>query len=413
MKTRSLALVFALAGSGAILACSGASDSSGSLYASATGSGGDPAPPPDQTINLEGGALAADDQADAASDAPVTKSCASATANASRTPIYMAMILDGSGSMNFENKWTAVVPAIDGFIDGLATSHDTGIAVGLTVFSDDGDPWQGTGDYKKEDVAIGVIDAAQQAAFHKRIDHTTPHYQTPTYPALSGTFPQLEAFKAAPPLADGGARVLVLITDGTPFLQPKPTDMPDTAIQQTKSLALVSQEFTKGIRTFVIGVGELNRLRDDTGALEYDAQFLGNLAFEGGTARPNCNPQELNDVSKMCHMQITPSQSKSAADLQKEFTAALSDIRHTVMSCEFKLSATGDVDPGHANVIYTNGAGVDQLLDQDAMNGWTYDDPNTPSKVVLHGASCDTAKSDPNGKVKVLLGCKAGMAMTK
>src|SRR3954464_5151492 len=80
--------------------------------------------------------------------------CATATARAARQPVYMLIVLDGSGSMDKENKWTAVVPALDAFFDDLKGQGDTTFGVGLTVFSDDRDKTNGKGPYPVIEVPI-------------------------------------------------------------------------------------------------------------------------------------------------------------------------------------------------------------------------------------------------------------------
>src|SRR4051794_10645592 len=65
--------------------------------------------------------------------------CAKATAHVLRDPIYMLLVLDGSGSMAQDQKWNAVVPAIEALIDDLQSQADPSFGMGLTIFSDTND----------------------------------------------------------------------------------------------------------------------------------------------------------------------------------------------------------------------------------------------------------------------------------
>ena len=43
---------------------------------------------------------------------------------------------------------------------------------------------------------------------------------------------------------------------------------------------------------------------------------------------------------------------------------------------------------------------------QDPNNGWTYDNPQMPTEIILHGAACTEAKGNLTEKVSIVLGCK-------
>src|SRR5690349_21196888 len=57
---------------------------------------------PGESLTFEGGV-----------DGLLGAGCAGAKAEATRLPVYMHIVLDGSGSMEAENKWAAVVAALD------------------------------------------------------------------------------------------------------------------------------------------------------------------------------------------------------------------------------------------------------------------------------------------------------------
>ena len=94
--------------------------------------------------------------------------------------------------------------------------------------------------------------------------------------------------------------------------------------------------------------------------------------------------------------------------IRADFLAAINAIRDTVASCEFPLSkpaGTSGIDPTKINVVVTSG-GTEKTLPQDPKDGWTYDDPNNPTKVTLQGSACTALKADPTAKIKIVVGCK-------
>jgi von Willebrand factor type A domain len=329
--------------------------------------------------------------------------CARASADAQRAPVYMQIVLDGSGSMGDDNKWAAVVPALDAIFDDLLAKNDPSFGVGLIAFADNLDPSCQTiqtpfgplkgscaGPYPTNvDVPLAFVDKGQHDKLRGRIQPSGPAGDTPTKSGLSGGYQALETFTPKAPLLSNGKKVLVLMTDGVP-----------TDSSASEDAALVGSELQKGITTFAVGIGPF----PSSDTKSYDPAFMGQLAQAGGAAPAGCNPSENSNVAAVCHFQITPG-GKTAQQLTQDFIDAINKIRSAVATCEFVLSKDGAVDPSQVNVIYTDAGGVQHVLVQDGSNGWTYDNPQNPSKVILHGANCDTVKNDPKGKVAIVLGC--------
>jgi hypothetical protein len=321
--------------------------------------------------------------------------CATATAPVKRDPIYMLMVLDGSGSMASDYKWAAIVPALEAFIDDLAASGDASFGLGLTVFSDTLDGTGGIGPYAKMDVPIAYVDATHAARLHARLDPARPKAETPTYAVLSGQYPLLEAFTPAPPLLASGKKVLVFMSDGVPF-----PDLDGTA--KPKSIQLVKDELAKGLLTFSVGIGFTFPYDPQV----YDPLFMAQIALAGGTATKDCMPDETKFAQNMCHFQITPGGNQSALQLEQEMLIAFDKIRATVTSCELTLDKSGPIDPALVNVVFTDARNVEQIIPESATDGWTYDDPRNPSKVILNGQACQDMKDNPRGRVIVVLGCR-------
>jgi uncharacterized protein YegL len=351
--------------------------------------------------------------------------CATASAEATRIPVYMQLVVDGSGSMDGLNsnadqyiaaelesdplapsrpagsnpsrpagktgrKWIALRGALGAFFDDLAAKPDPNLAVGLYLFSS-----TTTKSANQVDVPISYVDNAHATALKERLlPPVFPNGGTPLAASMNGQLPILKAYTPAAPVKPGGKYVLVVMTDGIP------TDGKQTCLSAASS-ALAG---TPSVLTFAVGVG------DETASATnvYDEVFVGDLAEAGGTAAPGCNPNwsDSDKSGTPCHFQVTPG-AKTAQQIQADFLAAINKIRDTVSSCELGLTFnSGDVDLGKVNVEYTSGAGQSTQINQDPANGWTYDNPTAPTKVVLHGAACDTLKADPNGKVKIIVGCK-------
>lgn len=351
---------------------------------------------------------------------PLTNSCATASAEARRLPVYMQFIIDGSGSMDgFDGydfvpgeretdpamtsrqtgkKWIAVRDALGAFFDDVAAKNDPSFAVGLYLFSSTTvKPTSGT------DVPIAFVDAAQASSLKARLAPPIfPTGGTPLCASISGQLGVLTAYTPAPPVQAGGKYVLVAMTDGIP--------------SDSKSACLASattaRTGTPPVATFAVGVGN----EDANAGTVYDEAFMKDLAQAGGTAVAGCNPSwgNADKTGTPCHFQITPG-TKTAAQIKADFLAAINAIRDAVASCEFPLTkpaGSGDIDPANVNVLMTTG-GKDSTVPQNPTDGWAYDDPTNPTKVFLRGKACDQLKADPAAKIKIVIGCKTVTDVTK
>jgi hypothetical protein len=335
------------------------------------------------------------------SDASIDAGCATATAAATRQPVYMLFVEDGSRSMDQDNKWVAVVPALEAIFDDMNKQADPSIGAGLIVFSDTGDVSFGMGPYPGAgDVPIGFIGAAQNNQLHKRLGGQ-PFFGTPTGAALRGAYGELEGFTPLTPLPPGGKKVVILITDGVPTddcAQNPGSNYSSNTCVQLAATKVAEAPPMGPILTYVIGVG----VYPSTDLMNFDPSFLGNVAQAGGTGPMGCDPNGNAAGANLCYFQVDPTQASSAMDLQQKFEAAINSIRGQVISCTFPLQTTGlgQVDPTKVNVT------VDGMtVPQDPMNGWTYDNPSMPTEIVLNGMACDNVKMDPHAMVQIVLGC--------
>ena len=209
--------------------------------------------------------------------AVVEAGCESAEAATSRAPVYMLIVLDGSGSMDQDNKWVAVVPALDAIFDDFKAKADPSIAVGLLAFSDKKDPTCTSlipglpgpckGPYPSSvDVPIAIVDQAQHDKLHTRITGSAPGGGTPTFAALSGGYATLENFVPSGALPPGGKKVLVIMTDGVPS---------GGSSEQTQCTTAAAAELAKAapkgpVTTFAVGIGVF----PSTDTANYDPAFM-------------------------------------------------------------------------------------------------------------------------------------------
>ena len=354
--------------------------------------------------------LSASGGADGGADGSIL-ACATATTQVDAVGLYLLFVLDGSGSMRQNGKWDATVPALTSVFGSLQKQQNSFIGAGLTVFGDRNDKTISdnfAGPYNSMDVPVGYIDTVQLGKLTDRLVNTAPYLGTPTYEVLSGQFPLLRAFQPQAPLSPGGKRVMVFITDGVPD-----TDMPAGTNEVPWSLSLTAMQasIANPIPTFVVGVGHFVPQMGES----YSPAFLGDMAVAGGTrASATCDPHEMTDPGKVCYFQITPPAGaptdQDIATLRDNLIAALVQIQKQAQSCEFTLQAVssgqGELDPTQVNVVYVSGSGSKTLVPQNPDSGWSYDDPQHPTRVILHGASCSQVSADPKGKVTVVVGCK-------
>jgi len=325
------------------------SSSSGDLFNPSVGAGGDGGLDPDAA-------------------------CAASSYEASVVPVNMFIMFDRSGSMI--DKWAATTGALIAFFEDPGSA---GLRVALRFFPDSGchgascdvlacsQPLVSLGELTSES---GASDP-QETALISAVNSKVPDGGTPMYAALAGAEQWAVDHQNANP---SEKTVVVLVTDG----QPNGCDEDIDNISQLASDARSSN----GVLTYAVGLVGSHQDQMDK------------IAQAGGTSQGffigNGNAQ---------------------ADL----LAALKSIQGGQLDCQFVMpsSKNGDpVDPAYVNVTYAPGGGTPKTLGQlpsksacAAKEGWYYDDPKNPSKIVLCPSTCSSVKGDTSGKIEILLGC--------
>lgn len=207
------------------------------------------------------------------------------------------------------------------------------------------------------------------AAIDALIASHTPDGHTPTGKAVELVTAD---FVAHPPPANSSP-IILLATDGLPT-DGNPANACGADVKDNgPSIAAVTAAYTAGIRTFIIGLADLN------------PQFLQDIANVGagkasGSA-PNCPTCEpfytANDTTSL--------------------TNALNSIISGVISCDLEIS--GKVDPAAANTGTVKLSGAQLVYGTD----WTVD--ANGKTIHLLGAACRTLKTSPGATVDAEFPC--------
>jgi hypothetical protein len=299
--------------------------------------------------------------------------CAKSTATARAQPAILELVVDTSGSMRDDNKWTITRDAL---LAALPTIPD-GNALGLFFYPGQSDP---ACIDPTPTVPIAVLDAAHRQALSGRLSNQNPDGGTPTHDAYMVGLDQLLGTTLP------GNKFLVLITDGAPTYR---LGCDGTGRDQVDSTALIQQvqnAATGGIRTFVIGSPGSDDARGD----------LSRMASVGLTAQPNCS----DSGPTYCHFDMI-----SQGDLATALKNALAAITGQVLSCSYTIPqpTSGEtLDPKKVNVRHN---GVDIPRDPsetDCNTGWNYSADKT--QIVLCTDACNQVKSQ-GGDIEIIYGC--------
>jgi hypothetical protein len=255
-------------------------------------------------------------------------------------------------------------------------------------------------DYARPSVGVALLPGAA-VAFNASLRARQPHGSTPTPAALQGAVAGATAYATAHP---GETVVAVLVTDGAPDEVADPATGQCTPIDSADANVEVAQiareglEGSPGVKTFAIGVFAPEEIASATASLDA-------IASAGGTTAP---------------FVIDTQSSTGGPSIEQQFVEALTQIRAASLPCQFILPSPtgGSADYDAVNVRFTSSTGTVTLLAyvespsncDAAEGGWYYDmDPArgyTPTFVEMCPATCRSLKSDPGGRVDVVLGCQ-------
>jgi hypothetical protein len=291
--------------------------------------------------------------------------CERAEYRVGRERLSIYLVLDRSGSMKEDQKWTAATAAIGTFVNDPATA---GLSMGLGFFPKNGLCNQA--DYELPDVPIGKLPDIGKA-ITGALAKTKPEGETPTRLALRAAI----AYAGVVMTADPSSEVVVaVLTDGAP----NQCGSTDDALAQTAAAGL---QGNPPVRTFVIGL--------ETGYLE----SLSVIAKAGGTGAPVLIGKD--------------GAAQSVID-------ALRELRETVEGCHLAIPAAPPPAQPRASdvsVVVASASGERTLVRVANKNAcipsaFTVDDP--PTRATLCPSTCEGLRGDASARVKLTLGCGGG-----
>lgn len=320
------------------------------------------------------------------------ESCASDRADSEPLPVSLMILLDQSGSMTLDqpNRWDPVTSALKGFVDDDELSN---MRLGLQYFPLGATTTEDPAiclqqNYQTPDVPLTevpaasslIVDSIDAHYFTAAEGQDAPHWGTPTRPALEGTYAYLSAWAAQNP---DQTPILVLATDGKPSnLCYDDSDELD-GIEEITAVISAATVGVNPIKTYVIGIGEIERLDE--------------WALAGQTGRPAF----VVDAS-------------DPLGAEEEFRAAMNEIRAAEVPCSYPIPSPngGAIDYGKVNVEFSEPGGRAQSLAQvpgaAACGGnfdWYYDDAGSPSAIHLCPEAC-SAINEAGGVLDIVFGCQ-------
>jgi von Willebrand factor type A domain-containing protein len=272
----------------------------------------------------------------------------------------------------------AVRQAIEEFV---SDPNSAGIGVGLGVFGQQaiGETSCDVNDYGTPRVRVGVL-PDQASALTDALDGLEPTGETPTGPALRGACEYAKGYGAS---ALDHQVALLLLTDGRP-------EAPSTcrggagACCPNLDDAVQAAEACRteaGIRTFVVGIGPL-------------LDNLEQIAVAGGTERAylvqggDVSNEVLNALNRI----------RGAAAIPCELPLPEPPRGESLALDSINLDYEG---AGCARTAFSSVSSADDCGEDD---GWHYDDPNAPQRILLCPRSCDRV-SGPGGNLYYSVGC--------
>jgi hypothetical protein len=188
------------------------------------------------------------------------------------------------------------------------------------------------------------------------IESQSPAGNTPTPAAIDQTV----AYFAANPAPMGSPPIIVLATDGLP-------NSCAGQDSQVESVTSAKNAYTKGIRTFILGIAGVND------------SFLQNMANAGqGVQQGQTNAKYYT--------------ANSPQDLQMAFQAIIGGV----VSCELTINGTVDPEQAKNGSVTLNGQTLTYGTDWQVVNGTT---------IKLVGQACENLKSSSNPQVQASFPC--------
>jgi Mg-chelatase subunit ChlD len=352
-----------LGGSGDDVGSGGPSDGS-------AGDAGDASVAPDASDASAGG-----DDGGSGFDVGIA-ACATSSKKAELTPLDLMIVQDTSYSMDFDWKWVSVKAALRAFVTNSAFD---GMGVALTYF-----PARAQcrlTEYGTPAVPMGRLPSVT-GDFVESLEKQSMFGGTPMVQVLEGTYDYAKKWARENPERK---LVVLLATDGIPdsTCAVMSDGTPGNSLENVIAVTSTAATTAPRIPTFVIGVGS------ELGALDQIAQA-------GGTGKAFA--VDTNH------------------DTEAAFLKALNDIRGNALTCDLPipLPDRNAADLSQVAVVFKPEDGAPQLFTRvaDAVGcqsapetGWHFDDPTSPTRIVLCEEVCRTVTSKTSGHLEIVVGC--------
>lgn len=364
------------------------------------GSSGTGGTSPDIFIDEPAAGTAGSGGAQAAGGAPVCgapaedASCGGDTFAGKTVPLDIYIMFDQSGSMCAcldagagqlclesgcnTTRLDAVRDAIEQFTVDPANA---GVGVGLGLFGqlEIGSTSCDAEAYGTPAVAMGSL-PDQAEPLSEAMNLLEPTGETPTGPALRGACDYARDYRTTVP---DHQVVLLLLTDGRPEAPTTCRGGDGSCCPSLDDAVVAAQECraSTGIRTFVLGIGPLlDNLEQIAVAGGTGEAYLVQGGDVGAEVRNALNRIRGN-AAIPCELQLPEPPSGQALDLAKiNLSYEAGDCTDTAFSAVRSAADCGDAD------------------------GWYYDDPDAPARILLCPNSCDRV-SGPGGNLYYSVGC--------
>jgi von Willebrand factor type A domain len=272
----------------------------------------------------------------------------------------------------------AVRQAIEEFV---VDPNSAGIGVGLGVFGqqDIGQTSCDDAVYGEPAVSVGTL-PEQASLLSDALSQLAPTGETPTGPALRGACAYARDYRATVP---GHQVVLLLLTDGRPEAPSTCNGGAGTCCPTLDDAVQAADQCRNqvGVRTFVLGVGPL-------------LDNLQQIAVAGGTDQAYL--VQSGDVGAQVLQALN--RIRGSAAIPCELSLPEPPLGDSLALDEVNLEYEADEC---ARTPFSSVASAADCGDDD---GWYYDDPASPNRILLCPRSCDRV-SGPGGNLYYSVGC--------
>lgn len=306
-------------------------------------------------------------------------------------PLTFYLMFDQSLSMGLGGLWKPAVGALKSFLRS-EQSQDVGVA--LQYFPSSGGVCSTGEGYSAPEVDVGLLPAHADALDASLDAHKPAGLGTPMEGALRGVTGFCRDFQAEHP---DEQCVAVLVTDGRPELSL-------SCEESAAALAAIAAEaHADGVTTFAVGLEGAN------------FELLDEIALQGGA--PDCDPSQPTyacDVSSGAeNLADTLALIRDKVVTTEVHTEVVTQVERVELNCEWSIPVQneGAFDRDKVNILLSDAPETTRLVrvasaEACTDDGWYYDDPDSPTRIIACPYVCEAIEQAPDPTVDILLGCR-------